>query len=632
MYFIPFLLSIISLFIIFYKYDLREAIVKVVLSMSILIFISTEVLSTFNLISIKPLFIFWMIIVFLCLSTIYLKKIFLQKLQSLQANIKLLFQQNKVFILLICLVFVILTAIALTLTNNWDSYTYHLPRIEYWIQNGNVDFYPTNNLRQLYISPFSEYVILQVKILTSTNLFNNLIQLISLFISGVLISLISRSFNLKRYQQWLSIILTMTLPMALLQSSTTQTDLVTSMFVLSSIYYLSKLLIHKNFNLENTIFLGISLGIGILTKQTFYIFLAPFIIFFAIKYMFYSWRIFFKTSILLIILVLAVNTPFTLKNYNTFHSPLGPSNIEESINEDFSVRITLSNLSKNIALHLSSPNHKYNSYLFRAVNKFHTIIDSPINNNLSDYKNREYNTTFNIHHDRTGNFFHIILIGISTLYFLFSHKSHNKNVLYYLISTLLSYLIFAFLLKWQPWQTRLDLPFFMMFIPLITITLDKINIKYIQESIILLIFITSILIPLFLNPQKSIFGDNSIFLRSNQDYIFKSEEALIITNILQEYKVKNIALLMTDDSLEWQYWYYNKDKNFNYIYFSHLLTKTNNYNKDYYYKAVIIDTREMASLGNRTIYSDDQIEYQQSIGEDIDIIILKKDTNRIFTF
>ncbi|MDR1089529.1 MAG: hypothetical protein LBL79_00500 [Prevotella sp.] len=28
--------------------------------------------------------------------------------------------------------------------NNWDSMTYHLPRIEHWIQNGNLDHYYTS--------------------------------------------------------------------------------------------------------------------------------------------------------------------------------------------------------------------------------------------------------------------------------------------------------------------------------------------------------------------------------------------------------------------------------------------------------------------------------------------------------
>ena len=42
--------------------------------------------------------------------------------------------------------------------NNYDSYSYHLPRQVFWLQHANVRFYPTNNLRQLMMAPFTEYV------------------------------------------------------------------------------------------------------------------------------------------------------------------------------------------------------------------------------------------------------------------------------------------------------------------------------------------------------------------------------------------------------------------------------------------------------------------------------------------
>ena len=44
--------------------------------------------------------------------------------------------------------------------NNWDSQTYHLPRIEHWIQNGSLEFYRTDIDRQLEMPPFAELLLL----------------------------------------------------------------------------------------------------------------------------------------------------------------------------------------------------------------------------------------------------------------------------------------------------------------------------------------------------------------------------------------------------------------------------------------------------------------------------------------
>ena len=40
--------------------------------------------------------------------------------------------------------------------NTWDSMTYHMPRVEHWIENRNVEPYPTHILRQLSLGPGAE--------------------------------------------------------------------------------------------------------------------------------------------------------------------------------------------------------------------------------------------------------------------------------------------------------------------------------------------------------------------------------------------------------------------------------------------------------------------------------------------
>ena len=41
--------------------------------------------------------------------------------------------------------------------NNWDSMTYHLTRVEHWMQRQTVIHYATNNVRQVSQPPLAEY-------------------------------------------------------------------------------------------------------------------------------------------------------------------------------------------------------------------------------------------------------------------------------------------------------------------------------------------------------------------------------------------------------------------------------------------------------------------------------------------
>ena len=121
--------------------------------------------------------------------------------------------------------------------NNWDSMTYHLSRIQYWIQNSGVHFFDTNNFRQNLFSPLSEFVILHTQILSNTDIFANSVQWFCFIINMIIVSLICKEFYLSRTLQMLSAFFVCSMPIAILQSSSTQNDLVLSTFILLFYYY-----------------------------------------------------------------------------------------------------------------------------------------------------------------------------------------------------------------------------------------------------------------------------------------------------------------------------------------------------------------------------------------------------------
>ena len=78
---------------------------------------------------------------------------------------KIIYDLNLLYLILICVILIITFFTALIYPpNSPDSLSYHMPRVMHWIQNNNVEYYPTSIPRQLFVSPFSEFVILHLQL------------------------------------------------------------------------------------------------------------------------------------------------------------------------------------------------------------------------------------------------------------------------------------------------------------------------------------------------------------------------------------------------------------------------------------------------------------------------------------
>lgn len=119
-----------------------------------------------------------------------------------------------------------------TVPNNWDSQAYHLPRIEHWLQNRSLAVYPSWNMRQNDFAPLAEYLLLQSRALSGLDLYYPLIQWIGMVGSAAAVFRIAAQLGGNRIQCWIASVFLVTLPIGILESTSTQTDYLEAVFLL----------------------------------------------------------------------------------------------------------------------------------------------------------------------------------------------------------------------------------------------------------------------------------------------------------------------------------------------------------------------------------------------------------------
>ena len=613
--------------------NIRLAFVKSSLIISLLVALFTEFLSFFKILNFSSLSFLWLII-FVCSFIIFviIFKRNNRSFKNLNFN-KLLFLKNeplliKITLFLALIILLVLFYTAFTINTNWDSYTYHLPRVEHWIQDANVDFFPTNNVRQLYLAPFAEYFILNLRLLSGNALFINFVQFFSMINSLILVSLIAKFFGLSRRGQLFAFILALTIPMGVMQSTTTQTDYVISFFLISFVYFGISLIKNMRLSISDILFLSTSFSLGILTKSTFYIFALPFCILFGIYYI----RLFksksFYIIFLLILTFLIANFPFLNRNYQQFGSVFGPQKTSAyylpNLNDEFGIKPMLSNSIKNIGMHFILPNSYYNQKITETITTFHNIIGFPLNSERTSWYGMNYQLNFSLNHDRLGNFFHIILFFISLPIIFIKRKSIRKSTIFYAISLISGFLLFSFLLKWQLWQTRLDLPLFVLMSPIIAYALSLIKWKNITNLIYISLLCFIVIILFVFDPIKPILGKKSVLLKNNASYIYNYKNAKKIESALNENNIFNVGLMLGGDSWEWEYWLLSKNRRFEYVNFNNDFLKTPNFDSTFKYSALISDQPINTQ-------SDTSIKKSMSIDKTITLIIYKTPQSKLFT-
>lgn len=570
------LISIVFLFLILQSriHNWRDSVLSSLIIWGTGLTLITEILSLVKLLRFGWLVLAWLLLTIGLIITYFrfVKPIIKTPEESQKFRLSTLFKSYSLsFTLLIGVAFIVASvglAAIVAPPNHSDSMEYHMSRVVHWMQNSSVAHYPTPTIFQLYQNPWSEFAIMHFQILSGGDRFANLIQWGSMVGSLVGVSLIARQLGANLRGQILATVICTTIPMGILQASSTNNDYVVAFWMVCFAYF-TLLIVNEGASLENTSRLAASLGLAILTKGTAYVYALPFCIWLGLWGLTtLRWKV-WKPILVLTIVVLAINWGHYTRNFEIFGSPLGLSTGET--NKVFGLTFWVSNITKNLALHadiirylgLQGVIAPTTGLTEKVIKILHNILGVDINDIrvMSPKSSRFFVPGLSTYEDTAGNPLHLGLIFIATLFLGLNKRLRQRKSLHlfiYFLVVLAGFLLFCFLFTWSDKRCRLHLPIFILFSPWVGLVLSK-SLNYRITNVLALIIIVLSHPWVFNNSTRPLVGQKSILTTPRIEQYFITQSKLNkpfkdVADFVKSQRCSNIGLVFTNISFEYPLW------------------------------------------------------------------------------
>lgn len=514
----------------------------------------TEALSYFSLLNFTWILVSWML-------PLIISFIYLVKKKALPGVIKevfaAIFKTMAGSWMIWVIAFILFVSLALAVAyppNNYDSMTYHMARVAHWQQNQNVSYYQTHILRQLTSPPFAEWAILHLQVLTDSDRLANAVQLF--FFAGCLInvSLITKEFGGNARTQILSALITCLLPMAILQSHTTQNDIVVAFFVTAFVYFSIRIIRSMSYSL--LAWAGMALGLAFLSKGTGLLFTCLFCGWFILsllrdvrmplKY------IVKKAALFSCIFWIAsiINAGQFYRNTFFAGSMMGNAS-DGTTNQSFDARNVMWVGVKNFFNHMPVTTGIKKRLVSQADRWGIDANDGRYNMMSTNWMVEG----FSFHEDYAQNFVHAILILIAIPLFFLSRRTYNRppNLYFLFVCTIcVTALLYCALLKWQPWSNRLQISLFFLFSVFLAFQLEQVN-KWIRLASLsaMMVYAVPSLLQSERHPVLPI--SHSIF-NHPYDYFIYHKGMLECKDYLEHRPHTKLGIIIGSDT--WDYPYY----------------------------------------------------------------------------
>lgn len=311
-------------------------------------------------------------------------------LRKILVNGRQFFREAPYYGILLAIGLIVLFLALVTTPNNWDSMTYHLPRIAYWVQNRSVEHYATNCIRQISSPVLAEFVNLHVLILCrGRDILFNLLQAVSYLTCAVMAGAIAGRLGCNRLFRFLSMLLYMSMPIAYAEALTTQVDNFATVWLLFFVYLLLDITAQKEkiavdaATVRRVCMMGLCVAYGYLAKPSVCIGMVVFAVWLLIVCMVRKDRVrdLIRLACCALPCVALPIVPEMLRNFVTFHAYASPDTGARQLVGTLQPSYLLVNCIKNLSFNLPTSlikdsNNLFEKFAWKAAEILHVEINA----------------------------------------------------------------------------------------------------------------------------------------------------------------------------------------------------------------------------------------------------------------
>ncbi len=417
----------------------------------------------------------------------------------------------------VCLAVTLLVALWAA-PNNWDSMTYHLARVEMWYQLEAVAHYATHIEPQLYQPPGAELLIAQSYILSGgSDALAATVQWTAYLTCIATASLAADALGAARSTQLAAALLVATIPLAMLEASSTQNDLVLAAALLVAATF-AMVAWRSEHPVRLLLLASVAIGLAVLTKGTGLMFGLPvglLVAGVALR------RVGLVRAVPLALVGVALmampNVGQWARNYDTYGTLVASTHagIENPYQvQDPGPRSLVSNLVRNATNHMDLPGTAANDRLEQWTVDALDAIGIDANDPKTTFLQQPFKIgPFGPHEDHAGSLLLLVLglwAVVSTLI------ARDRRQLAWLAMLVAQVLLFAWFVTWQNWHVRMHLPLTVAVAVLVAV---RLGVRRSPRLLVAACVVAAALAPLYLafNVTRPLIGNDSILTASRTE-------------------------------------------------------------------------------------------------------------------